>query len=427
MSTEIPANVRATLDKFARHTRQSPDEHADLTRLARKWMTLHTARAAEAPRLYSWIGNDYAWLAARTQNPPLAQYAETNIHVPTFVWIAQHGHDMHDARRMVDEDVGPQYRAFCNSLFPQPANQEPWQRYTGNAHWKPRAYYMALRCHARPQFRTLVEAIHNADLPAEVVQTQANKDAVTDLFSTMINHVARNCGGVFPTADDSTEMGAKLIGGLDLSHIECATCGGRDKGASSSSSSDNESGGEESGGFQELGAQAPLVFSPHKEVPPQASAEHHAVIHGYRKRAGLPATFPVAKVVKQMVLAGVGQAAGAPPPAEIAARMQDKLAPLADHDEWQIALVALSAFPEAQGHVDALHAAAAEPNSSLREMHTHLAGEPSTRELVCAMLNVYGGTHLEAELPAAERAWRTRFRKKYPVIQESVIKVLLSL
>lgn len=279
------------LQRFAQHTRHR--NQPDLTLLARKWLTLHVSAPAEVRQTYALVADDYALLEARTHSPPLASYVDPSgrVDVGAFVWLMKNGYP-NDRPLTADEEMQwPELARFRDTFWPAPVGQEDWEPFERRDHWKERAYFLADRMRSRAQYHALVDAIYRDGLTTSPPEGGDVKDAVSDLFTRLVRYRAE------PTVH---ELGT-LIGALDLSHLQ--------------------------DGLQPVEVPAPVVQEePEKTVVPleepveqpvelvsaspsaaldEAALRAHPDVVAFRQRELLPPTFPVAKVLKQMLLAHV--------------------------------------------------------------------------------------------------------------------------
>lgn len=294
------------LQRFANHTRHRAARDGDLTQLARKWMVTHVAPTS--PATYAFVANDYALVEARTHSPPLASYADRlhPVDVETFVWTAKNGYPANRPLTLEEEQQWPALAQFRDTLWPKPVDQEAWQPFERNDHWKERAYFLAAAgaCKDRPQFHALVQAIYSEPLGSVTTETTEPKGSggsgsSVDQISNLYTRILR----VLPEPS-AYELGT-LIAALDL---------GEQQGGPSCEIARQEYLEEK----QEAAAVEPVI---EKEIPvilvnkdaTQQEQQQHvsfedAAIIAFRQRELIPPTFSKQKVIQQMLLTHLGVA-----------------------------------------------------------------------------------------------------------------------
>jgi hypothetical protein len=170
---------------------------------------------------------------------------------------------------------------------------ESWQPFERQDHWKERAYFLAASgaCKNKPQFHTLVQAIYNDGL-----ESPNNKDGASDLYTQILRVDPK------PTP---FELGT-LIASLDLHHLNDEHQGGPSCEAARQEYLKHK---EED---MEIQASAAAIPEPIvllvNDAAAAAASEWNSdpSIIAYRTRELIPPTFPVQKVIQQMILTHLG-------------------------------------------------------------------------------------------------------------------------
>ncbi len=389
------------LHKFANHTRQSYDEAKDVSKLAQKWLAVHTT-LVQAPLVYAHIASDYALLNLRTHSPPLSHYARAGMDVDAFVYCVKNGLK---SNKPIDAKAAPVFAQFCDSLFPKPVGEEAWEKYERSDHWKKAAYFLALNASQPSHFYPMVEAIYFEDRPLIARASRAEKDEVADLF-TRINRFSRMPAPV--------EI-ASLISQISIEHnvIVNKTI---DAKATATTSSDSEE------------AEGPLIIAEAEQDQLQLAVSKveskqtwndirkDAFIQDYRKRAGLSATVPPQKLVKQMVLSLLGFKGTEPVCASLLLQHQDEFVQVTP-DAWPTLAAALMCFEK--DPVKLLDA-----KRPALVAYAQLASSLDSRVFLNDVLTLY---HNQQQLASISDRPSIKYLKAFPRVDECIINTLVNL
>lgn len=380
---------------FAKHTKQSEEDIANVSKLAQKYIAVHVT-LAPTPLVYNCIASDYKLLELRTHNPPLEHYQQESIDVPTFVHITKNGfQNLHE--NIENENKWQFYSFFKETVFPKPVGEEAWKSYYKPDLWKERAYFLALNCNNKAQFGSLIRAIH-----AENATEPVDKEMANQLISKLIEftkdtkHILVNI--------DPTEIG-EMIAQIrleqthqDVLDVGCGVCGGG--GDKKVVDSDDEEPVQTNSPI-EVEAKLELVASgaPTKTWEELRKTE---AVEAYRKKSLLNATFAPNKIGRQVLLASIGFSGTEPTVKHLLGTYQKKF-------ETLPVPVDASVFVEA---LDVSQIDTQAPDLiAFDKMHGPFENE---RAFVAAYLKVH-----------QEKDVKNAFLKKYPKLNESIIKVVV--
>jgi hypothetical protein len=387
---------------FAKHTKQSEEDIANTSKLAQKYIAVHVT-LAPTPLVYNCIASDYKLLELRTHNPPLDHYQQESIDVPTFVHITKNGFQ-NLQESIENENKWQFYSFFKETVFPKPVGEEVWKSYYKPDLWKERAYFLALNCNNKAQFGSLIRAIH-AENNNNGAAAPIDKDVANQLISKLIRFTKDNTHILVNI--DPTEIG-EMIAQIQLKEelplplppqeIACGTCGGNKVDSDEEDMSLRSNAQIETGAKLELAASGP----PTKTWQELRKTE---VVEAYRKKSLLNATFSANKIGKQVLLASIGFSGTEPTVKHLLGTFQKKF------ESPPSVLVDASVFVEA---MDVSQIDTQAPDLiAFDKMYGPFESE---RAFVSAYLKVH-----------QEKDVKNAFLKKYPQLNESIIKVVVAL
>lgn len=264
------------MQKFAQHTRHTEAEcENDPSAIARKYLICHLAGSDG----YAHVSDDYDAMAIRTQKPPLSAYREMIMEPDDFVRIMRDGYDApidtHDA-------ATPHLGAFCDALFPAPVGEEGWERLQRTDHWKARACFVASQLMDRPGVHELVHAV-------------VGDEAFTDTWARMRSY--HDEIGAHSPPISAREWGAIIN---PLTHLESIPTSDAIPVAQ-----------EQQKEAEEVASVIPeeklnLASSITATEQDWNSVRVHPTVASYRGSVLISPIAPTPKVVKQMVLSGMG-------------------------------------------------------------------------------------------------------------------------
>lgn len=389
----------SALFAFARHTRQSEDETRNVTKLAQKWLAIHTA-----PLVYAQVASDYALLALRTHSPPLQSYAAGGFDVPTFVAVLKTGLQSNEP---IDATaVGPAFAQFCEAIFPTPAGEEKWEKFTRNDHWKKAGYFLAAA--QRPtQFYPLVEAVYFSDLASSnggQKPTRAQLDDMADLATRITRYTSQHMkeGSVSPKELGNLISMIKMPPVVVINHVAAAA------------EVDDEEEHERESVHLHNEAQIHFVSSSSSAAAKDDAVRKNEAAQAYRKSAGLNVTFSSQKLAKQIVLAALGLTGKEGMCEPLLAKQQEAFVSLAtapQKSDWDVLLS---------------EAITCDPSMSLDLKDPALVAfflaKPS--ENARAFLRDVVLFRLGQEVEGIDERFKKRHLKIYPDTPESVIKAI---
>jgi hypothetical protein len=387
----------SNLFAFAKHTRQSEDEMRDVTKLAQKWLAVHTA-----PLVYAQIAGDYALLALRTHSPPLQSYALSGFDVPTFVAVLKTGLESNEP---IDADaVGPAFAQFCAALFPTPAAEEKWEKYTRRDHWKRAGYFLAAQ---RPtQFYPLAQAVYFSDI-AQSQATRAQLDDMADLATRITRYTAQHMQSVSP----------KELGNL-IALVQMPTVVVINQPAAVPSSSAAEVGSDAEDDYQQHYQQNVEGFCIHFGSSPVPIEQQQLVglataVKDYRIGAGLNVTVSTARLAKQMVLSALGLCGKEPECEVLLTKHQEVFTPVQrEQTDWEkVVTLATTGDPTP-------HLVLSDP--ALNDF-CHAKPSDNARDFLRDVVRF----RLGQEVEGIDSRFKKRHLKMYPNVPESVIKAII--
>ena len=388
--------TETTLKKFGVHTGHSKKEMTDATKLAQKYLAVHS-RIVPAAVVYPYIASDYSLLSLKTHTPPLESYStEAMVDIPSYVYLMKNGYK----NEPMSAEVASQFPAlshFRDTMTPKPLGEEQWCDYERTDHWKTRAHFMALNYKNMPEFHNLIGAICAED-------ATTNGTEVSDFYTRLTEYKPLHDIQAAEVGSIISQLNVDHLGLLPAQkHIVCAELG------------EEVVSDETYGDFADK--KSPIVFV--AEAPAEKSAldwnaiQQDALVQDYRKRAGLNVTFSPKKIVKQMIFSSLGL----PITAQIIPKnrpLSEALPPV-EKDAWPLLMSAVENM-DIERH-------ALDPESpALREILP--GGEADAMSTIQAMLTLY---HPDCELETMEPRTKVRYMKMFPQIDESVIKSIIEM
>ena len=394
------AAAEKTLAEFAAHTRHADYEKANLTQIARKWLAVHVT-AAPVKQVYNFVGEDYELLELRTHTPLLNTYQRQALNPETFVYVMKNGYK----NDPLHEEILP-LAHFKDTLFPKPVGEEAWVAYKKEDHWKPRAYFLATKCSGGKELYPLVKAICAEDMLLD-------KDAAADMYTRITRYMTDNAWLKVDAADMGTllnEMELPVSSPINLETAPVETP--LPTPAAAAAEDDDE--------IKPQLIETSLMFTP-CTPPTKTIDELRALpaVQDYRKRACLNATFPVAKLMKQIVLAAIG----APVQKEVCAKSQQSFANVPAKEEMAAILeTAIDAIEEEK--IVAAVDASAPAFRDFVNSHYKLGHPIDARGFLKRILSVYASPSSAAQ---EQELGTKRYLKRYPVPDSTLINCILAL
>lgn len=385
------------LANFAKHTRQSEAECKDLSKLAQKWLAIHTT-IAKAQLVYAHVASDYALVNMRTHNPPLTNYMRAGFDVDTFVFVLQNGLESNKPIA-VDESM-PSFAYFCETLFPKPVGEESWEAYERNDHWKKAAYFLSL---SAAQYYPLVEAIYFADKPAAARLQRAEKDEVSDLYT----HINRFATDKLKTVPPSPAEIGKIISLIHIEEPRVVVINSAPLPPVAAA-------------YDEQQMECELAFLPVSSDANGSQQQWSAIrkdkfVQEYRKSAGLNATYPPQKIVKQMILSSLGFKGNEPVCASLLSQHQKEFAQV-NPAAWSELMSAVTCF-------DSNPASLLDAKRPALIAYAPLASSLDPHVFLHNVLTLYYAARTE---PISDRA-KIRYLKAFPTVDENIINTLVKL
>lgn len=378
-------HVKGVLADFAKHTGYAS---LDATSLAKRYLAVHT-RLVHPGIVYPYVGSDYALLSLRTHSPPLSAYCEDRmVDIPTFVHLMKHGYE-----NKPHEERSPALDHFRENMMPRPVGEEAWVDYERKDHWKARAYFVGLNWKQMPQFYNLARAIY-ADGAERV-----DADAFGAFYGCLLDYKpyvqleARELGAILSQLQLKDDAPVKAREPAEPLHLgDDATHG-------------------------DARPKEPIVFvCSDARGEPWEAIHQNPLVQDYRRRAGLPATFPPQKLVKQMILASLNLSPLQIPGAQSlypAARPLDETPLAVGAEAWPLLMNAIQSMDAGR------HCLNAEA-PLLRDM---LEGSADVASTIQTALTLY---HPE-ENSSLDPRTKNRLLKAHPEVEPSVIQSLLKM
>lgn len=384
------------LAAFAKHTRQSEEDAANISKLAQKYIAVHVT-LAPTPLVYNCIASDYKLLELRTHNPPLQHYQQESMDVPTFVHITKNGfQNLHES--IEHENKWQFYSFFKETVFPKPVGEEAWKSYHKPDLWKERAYFLALNCNNKAQFGTLIRAIHAEN------NDNVDKDMANQLISKLSQFTRDNTHILVNI--DPTEIG-EMIAQIQLKEeaaeqvqeIGCNSCGGCKK------KEEDEEEEEMMPMKEEVVAEKLDLVEAGPPTKTWDELRKSEVVEAYRKKTLLNATFSATKIGKQVILSNIGFSGTEPAVKHLLGTYQKKFESATAGGSIDMEQFA-QALDLSMNQIDA----EAPDLIAFNKAHGPFADQ---RAFVAAYLKVH-----------QEKDAKNAFLKKYPKVNESIIKVV---
>jgi len=402
------------LDRFARATRQPPLSAATRTAVARKWLALQVAPPSlgVASRMV-YVGNDYGLMAHRMSGASGASGGGADMsseEIAAFVEIAAQG--FQDAPPLEALQHGPatsDILTFRDAVFPRALGEEAWVPYSKSDHWRERAYFLAAQLPA--VHMEMVSAIQGWAKTPEERKERAHLDEAADVH-TRINAYHASVKQVPRVAVAATNA---LLKELTLSHMDCEEPDDMVMGDEL-----EQEAGAKMGVVTAAVVAAPvqervhIAFSPSTTTiptPTEGDLERTPAMRAYADAALVNATFCNHRLAKQMMLLQLGK-----PLEGLVGRNQrvpeQKDMQALEPEALQTLCAGLSDLPLLNKESDAVQAVFA----AVDEHPVTVASFLQTA------LDIYGVPRVE-EVPI----WKRDLLRRYPIIDESIVKCLLAL
>ena len=287
-------SMQAELERFARHTRHTPEElESQRNLLARKYIALHVA----GPEACAHVANDYHWLAVGPRAPELGGYREHLLaDGEALAEMMRDGWPRNEPVDRNDPDLAS-LGAFCDALFPVGEHEEPWMQHQRDDHWQQRAAFVLAHRLDHPLTRQAFGTVLGGE------ETMQQKLRVQDAWDRVKSYVQEV--GMHTTP---REWG-KFLGGL------------RELGAVVPVSVEQEIGEEEADEPEQVNAVAvvPIAAAPvvlDSEAPQSRPLEEWAaepLVREWRLEQAMSPAVPPTRLLREYV--------GAQPESELAARL----------------------------------------------------------------------------------------------------------
>ncbi len=407
----------SVLFKFAAHTRQSDEEASDLTKLAQKWLAVHTC-IASAPLVYSRIASDYALMELRTHNPPLHSYTRTGFDVPTFVAVLKNGLESNEP--LDAAAIGPSFSQFCAALFPKPVGEEAWEPYRRRDHWKKAAYFLAAQ--QRHQLYALVEAIYFADKTDAEKASRVERDTAADLATLVTKYSTQHLKAIAPeelgNLISKVKMPPVVVVNTTADSIEGGYHSTIAEYDSDADHIDAAAAAEDSG--VRIQFSAPFSSSTKEEGRVWDEVRRNDRIQDYRKRAGLNAIFSPQKLAKQVVLSVLGFKGTEPECAPLLAVHQTEFAAAPtglEESDWRLLMDSLKALPGDPAQLMNVSSPA------LIAFYREVPKE-NAHDFLESMVRFHAG---EDKAENVDSRFKKRYLQLHPQVDESILKTIVLL
>lgn len=358
--------VSNVLGAFAAHTRMDETEQRDVNFVGPRYLAAHLS-SVPVGAAFVMLGNDYDALVQRTHKPPFKTYSErATIDPDTFTALVQHGFPNGISPQEASK-IAPSFVHFCNSVLGDSEQVEkddddaPWKKNERLQQWQSVAYYLVGAYAKQPlSLERLLKAINNKDNNENIEHIEQMASAIKKFSYGRTG--AQDIGAVIAKMSIPDAIGADFTTYSPTSAMF-----------------------ERNFNIAEQKNETPFLFSkPKKSVvlleeatPPKVDLETlRPAMEDYRKRAGMAASVPTARIAKQMLLAAIDQDAPMEHIKPALSKYQTKLTPLISEEERTLVSKVVDALPVIPSF---------DPNQSARckaVSHVTLQNEWNPRELL---------------------------------------------